>query len=266
MKIAILSDIHSNSVALEAVLEDLSKLGGADQIVVPGDMFAYGPAPRQTLEKLYELPNARFLLGNTDRYLLEGSYPPIFSGDGWRHKLMLSFEWTAERLGPEGLRFLEALPLYQVIRDGAHELLAVHGSPRSDEEGLSLKTTHAALHGVSLGPQVVVLASGHTHVPMNRIINSLRVVNAGSVGIPFDGVPRACYALVSNLSTASPHIELRRVAYDIEAVVAQYYDCHHPAADMSAYNLRAARSMGGTQVYDHVTHQGQVLTGHAERA
>jgi putative phosphoesterase len=265
MKIAILSDVHSNVVALEAVLEDLSQQGGADQIVVPGDLFAYGPAPRQTLEKLHELPHAHFLLGNTDRYLLEGSYPTIFSGDGWRHKLRLSFEWTAQRLGPEGLRFLETLPLYQVIRAGAYELLAVHGSPRSDEEGLSLKTAEAALHGVSLGPQVLVLASGHTHVPMNRIINGLRVVNAGSVGIPFDGVPRACYALVSNLSTASPRVELRRVAYDIEAVVAQYYDRHHPAAEMSAYNLRAARSLGGTQVYDHMTHQAQAFVGHVER-
>jgi putative phosphoesterase len=261
MKIAILSDIHSNIVALESVLEDLSKLGGADQIVVPGDMFAYGPAPRQTLERLHGLPNAHFLLGNTDRYLLEGTYPAIFSGAGWRHKLMLSFEWTAQRLGSEGLRFLEALPLYQVIRDGAGELLAVHGSPRSDEEGLSLKTTDAALHGISLGPQVIVLACGHTHIPMNHIISGLRVVNAGSVGIPFDGVPRACYALISNLSAASPHIELRRVAYDIEAVVTQYYDRQHPAADMSAYNLRVARSVGSSQVYNQVVHKGQALTG-----
>jgi putative phosphoesterase len=258
VKIAILSDIHSNLVALEAVLEDLSRAGGADHIVVPGDMFAYGPAPRRTLEKLYELPNAHFLLGNTDRYLLQGSYPAIFSGDGWRHKLMLSFEWTAQQLGPEGLRFLEGLPLHQVIRAGSRELLAVHGSPRSDEEGLSLETADAALHGVWLGPQVAVLACGHTHIPMDRVINGVRVVNAGSVGIPFDGIPCACYALISNLSGGSPRVELTRVVYDVEAVVAEYYDRQHPAAEMSAYNLRMARSLGGSQVYNHGTYQEQV--------
>jgi putative phosphoesterase len=265
VKIAILSDIHSNIVALEAVLEDLSQVGGADQIVVPGDMFAYGPAPRQTLEKLHDLPNAHFLMGNTDRYLLQGDYPAIFSGDGWRHKLMLSFEWTAQQLGAEGLCFLEGLPLCQVIQAGSHDLLAVHGSPRSDEEGLSLETADAALHGVSLGPQVAVLVCGHTHIPMNYVLNGMRVVNAGSVGIPFDGIPRACYALISDLSTGSARAELRRVIYDVEAAVAQYYDRQHPAAEMSAYNLRMARSVGGSQVYNHATHREQALVAQVER-
>jgi hypothetical protein len=116
MKIAILSDIHGNSVALEAVLKDLQRQGKVDHILVPGDTFAYGPAPGEVLAILQGLKNTSFLLGNSERYYLEGSYPIAASGDGWQDRLLLSFCWTAERLGREGLRFIEVLPRYQVIQ------------------------------------------------------------------------------------------------------------------------------------------------------
>jgi putative phosphoesterase len=249
MKIAIISDIHGNISALEAVLRDLERQGNADHIVVTGDMFSFGPAPDQVLVKLEQLPRAQFLLGNTDRYLLERTYPSLSNGDDWQDRLLLSFQWTAKRLGDEGFDFLKSLVPFSVIQDRHRQLLAVHGSPRSDEEGLTIQTETSDF---AVDPQVSVIVGGHTHVPMDRSVGDVRFVNAGSVGIPFDGDPRACYALISNVAAngcGPTQVELRRVPYDIEAAVGQLYAHNHPAADIGAYNLRTARSIGSNLIY-----------------
>ena len=250
MNIAILSDIHGNVVALEAVLKDLEQQGGVDLIIVPGDLFVFCPAPNEVLAILQQLPNARFLLGNTDRYLLEETYPSTPGSDSWQDTLLLSFRWTAENLSREGFGFLKTIPLFQVIQWGDRQLLAVHGSPRSDEEGLTMKTRPEELPETSIDPQVDIIVCGHTHIPMDRFIGHIRVVNAGSIGLPFDGDPRACYVIISNLAVGvSPQVKFRRVVYDIEKVVEQLYALNHPAAEIGAYNLRTGRSMGSSLIY-----------------
>jgi putative phosphoesterase len=258
MKIAVISDIHGNVVALETVLKDLEQQGNADHIVVTGDIFAYGPAPYEVFVTLQQLPNASFLLGNTDRYLLEGTYPSTSGGEEWWNRLLLSFHWTAEHMGREGHRFLETLPLSQIIQEGDWRLLAVHGSPRSDEEGLTLKTC-ADDFDKMLDSKPDIVVCGHTHVPMDRIVNGVRVANVGSVGLPFDGDPRACYAIISpptaegGVSTErhpdSSCVELRRVVYDVEKAVEQFYAASYPAADVSAYNLWTGRPFGSSLIY-----------------
>jgi len=250
MKIAVTSDIHGNVLALEAVLADLERQGGADHIVVTGDIVAYGPTPNEVFAILRELPHAHFLRGNTDRYLLEKAYPTS-GGDEWKDKLLLSFRWTAEHMEAEVLHFLETLPLSLTIREGDWRLLAVHASPRSDEEGLTTTTSDDEFGRMGIDPAVDLLVCGHTHVPLDRIIKGVRVVNVGSVGLPFDGIPRACYALISVTpgEVVAPEVVLRRVTYDVEKVVEQFYAANHPAADISAYNLRTARSVGTSLIY-----------------
>jgi putative phosphoesterase len=251
MRIAIISDIHSNIVALEAALKDLQRQGDADHILVAGDMFAFGPAPNQVLAVLRELPRARFLLGNAERYLLNGAYPAGRNGNGWRDDLLLTFRWTVEELGQPGLDFLRAAPASQSLPLGERRLLAVHGSPRSDEENLTESAPPEFFAQMCLDPAVAIIACGHTHVPMDRRVGSLRVVNAGSVGIPFDGDPRASYALISVEAGAvrAARVEIRRVVYDIEQTVEQLYARGCPAADISAYNLRTGHSMGSSLIY-----------------
>lgn len=252
MRTAVISDIHGNIVALESVLEDLERQGGADHIVVAGDLFTFCAAPNEVLARLRKLRRARFLLGNTDRYLLEGTYPSTEGSGGWQEMLLYSFQWTAEQLGREGLHFLEAVPSYQVITHGQRQLLAVHGSPKSDEEGLTVETEVSEFESMPIGAKVALLACGHTHVPMARTVGGVCVVNVGSVGLPFDGDPRACYAIVSCLAangTGPTQVELRRVAYDVDRAIEQFYDRDHPAADIGAYNLRTARSIGTSLIY-----------------
>jgi putative phosphoesterase len=252
MKVAILADIHGNNVALEAVLKDLEHQGGVDHVVVAGDLFTFGPAPNEVLARLQQLPSACFLLGNTDRYLLEERYPSSYGNGDWQDKLLFSFHWTAQRLDGEGFSFLETLPAFQLVEDGKYQLLTVHGSPRSDEEGLTMETMDSEFENMLIGQPVAVLACGHTHVPMDRNVAGMRVINAGSVGLPFDGNPRGCYAIVSSPTgngTGPMQVQLRRVAYDVEEVVEQFFARDHPAADIGAYNLRTARSIGSNLIY-----------------
>lgn len=179
MKIAVLSDIHGNHVALEAFLKDLEGQGSVDHAIVAGDMFTFGPAPNEVLAGLKEFPRDRCLVGNTDCYLLEGTYPSTHGKGDWQDKLLYSFQWTAERLAAEGLRFLEGLPAFQFVAERRQQFLVVHGSPRSDEEGITLETEAGELEDMPIGPQVAVLACGHTHIPMDREVRGVRVVNVG---------------------------------------------------------------------------------------
>jgi diadenosine tetraphosphatase ApaH/serine/threonine PP2A family protein phosphatase len=129
--------------------------------------------------------------------------------------------------------------------------MAVHGSPRSDEEGLTVETEADDFERMLIGPRVAIVICGHTHVPMYRSLDWGRVVNAGSVGIPFDGDPRACYVVIHNAESngSGPiRVEFRRVYYDIERAVEQLYARDCPGADISAYNLRTARSLGGSSL------------------
>ena len=261
MKIAVLSDIHGNVLALEAVLADLERQGGADHIIVAGDIVAYGPTPNEVFAILQGLSNAQFLLGNCDRYLLEKTYPAT-GGEEWKDKLLLSFRWTAEHMEGRALCFLGSLPLSLTVRQGTWRLLAVHGSPRSDEEGLTAATSDDDFDSMGMNPAAVdLLVCGHTHVPLDRTIKGVRVVNVGSVGLPFDGNPRACYALISVTRGEKPALEvvLRRVAYDVEKVVEQFYAANHPAADISAYNLRTARSVGTSLIYTPEMRHGKSI-------
>lgn len=224
-------------------------------------MFAFGPAPTEVLAILQKLSNTRFLIGNTDRYLLKGTYPSTPGSDGWQDKLLLSFQWTAEQLGDEGIHFIETLPFSQVIRAGDRQLLAVHGSPRSDEEGLTVNTGAEDLREMQIDSEVSMIVCGHTHIPMDRMIDGMRVINAGSVGLPFDGDPRACYAIISKLAiddVSLIQVQLHRVTYDIEKAVEQFYAVNYPAADISAYNLRTGRSLGSSLIYTHEMREGDV--------
>jgi putative phosphoesterase len=249
--LAIIADIHGNLTALEAVLKDLHQQKEVSSILVLGDLFAYGPAPREVLATLQQLPQAIFIIGNTDRYLLEESYPIKAGGQSWQAQLLQSFHWTREQIQAGGLHFLAGLPVTYTLKTEHGHLLAVHGSPQSDEDGLTATLTATELQAMALSPQVTMLAGGHTHIPIDRVIDGVRVVNVGSVGLPFDGDPRACYALVSQLNSSrhALQVEMRRVAYDIEQVVDQLYAVGFPAADITAYNLRTAHSRGSELIY-----------------
>jgi predicted phosphodiesterase len=265
--LAVLADIHGNSVALKAVLDDLDSQGGADHTLVLGDLVVFGPDPVGVLDLLKGYEPIFHVCGNTDRYLIERQYPTGSGKQSWEEQVLASFPWTARQLRQDGLRFLRILRRQQLLHfSNEHIVMAVHGSPHSDEENIRPDTPDDDLERILADdPSYNLLLCAHTHLPVKRIVAGRLVVNVGSVGLPFDGYQGASYALVHLLPGGGYRIEFRRVAYDIELVVDQLMSVNHPAAAVQTYNLHTARPLSESLIYTKDMRQGHALpTGKAK--
>jgi putative phosphoesterase len=216
MRVAALYDVHGNLPALSAVLAEVDALG-VDMIVVGGDV-ASGPMPVETLDAL-RARGARFVRGNADRVLdLRGAN----DGETW----VQARHWVAARLGEERLAFLAALPLDLTLEvGGLGPVRFCHGAPGSDELAITRLTPDERLRGLLEGVEEQVVVCGHTHVQFDRTVDGIRVVNAGSVGAPYEAEPAAYWALLG------ADVELRRTDYDVEAAVAAIAATAYPRAD-----------------------------------
>jgi len=198
MRVAALYDVHGNLPALEAVLAEVPDDAA---IVSGGDVFS-GPMPAETLARLRDLgPRVSFVRGNADRDL--GPYE-----ERWRAR----YEWLMAQLTPEEHALAEAWPTTVTLEvDGLGRTLFCHGSPRSDLEAITGITSDERLR--ELLSEVVdhTVVCGHTHHQFEHRIDDTRVVNAGSVGLPYEGRPGAYWALLG------PDVEFRRTEYDLAA-------------------------------------------------
>jgi predicted phosphodiesterase len=198
--LALLYDIHGNVVALEEVLKD-AEAAGTDAYLLGGDFASFSPWPRETIERLRELPNTTWIRGNGERWLRE---PPHD-----RPEVMAAFQELDAGLGTyEGLLYsLQA----QFEQDG---VLYVHGSPLSDVESFPPEPG-ADDERLLFGVRDKTVVFGHSHQQFRRPgPNGTTLINPGSVGMPLDGDVRAAYALRSD----SGEFEFRRVEYDVERV------------------------------------------------
>jgi putative phosphoesterase len=240
MRIALLSDIHGNLTALDAVLADARALG-VDAFRVIGDFAAIGPEPVAVLERVFGLNDALFTRGNTDRYLVTGERPPpdlaavqddprlvpLYAG------IAASFAWTQGCLTGTGwLKTLEQLPLE--IRFDAPDgtrILAVHAAPGTDDgAGVHSGRTDAELATLFEGCDADIVFVGHTHEPLVRHVGDRTVVNLGSVSNPRPADIRASY-VVLELTTSSVEFTHRRVAYDYDAFADSVRASRHPSSD-----------------------------------
>jgi predicted phosphodiesterase len=216
VRVAALYDVHGNLPALAAVLEEVDALG-VDAIVCGGDV-ASGPMPAESLDA-FRARGARFVRGNADRVLeLRGAN----DGETW----VRARYWVADRLGEERLAFLAGLPLDLTLDvDGLGPVRFYHGAPGSDEITITRLTPDERLRGLLAGLDERVVVCGHTHVQFDRVVDGTRVVNAGSVGAPYEAEPAVYWALIG------PDVELRRTDYDIEATVDAIRATGYPRAE-----------------------------------
>ncbi len=235
-RLAVLSDIHGNLPALKAVLADIKSRGRPDAYWILGDLAAFCPWPSKTLARLRALPNASFLRGNTDRYLVTGRRPaaPVNSRKDWDHMPQTlkerdaTFRWAVERLTYKDYEFLRDLPAR--LEDdvpGYGTITAVHATPEDDETFLRPDTPVEDLdtHFASLGARLILY--GHTHQPMDHATNDFRLVNDGSVGLPLDGDPRPAYAML-DFGDGGCQVTIHRVPYDHEEVIKEMERLEHP--------------------------------------
>lgn len=222
MKIAVLSDIHGNVPALEAVLEDLQ--GWApDRVVVNGDVISRGPCSREVLGLLTRhLPHAHMLSGNHESFVLACRERPAHPGD-WDYDLKRFAQWTAERLGSsldEVARWADHLDLTDL--ENGSSVHITHGSRLGNRDPIKPETRDEELPGKLGDPRDLFVAS-HTHRPLVRRFNGTVVVNTGSVGQPFDGDPRAAYGRFT-FRQGRWRAEIARVAYDKERAARDFVD------------------------------------------
>ena len=239
MRIAALYDIHGNLPALDAVLREMRE-AGVDGIVVGGDVMP-GPLSRECLARLLELdPPARFIHGNCELAVLaqaaaleggEVTYWGTTSGRPLPAPDHENMRWTALQLGREERAVLATWPRTLRMRnEGLGEMLFCHGTPRSETEIFTKRTAEERLEPLFAGLGADVVVCGHTHMQFDRTIGSTRVVNAGSVGMPF-GTPGARWALLG------PDVELRRTSYDLEAAAERFRGVAYPGAQKYADDL-----------------------------
>jgi predicted phosphodiesterase len=227
-RLAVISDIHGNGVALDAVLADWQRRGGGG-VVCLGDSTGGGPQPGQVLERLREL-ECRVIRGNADEWLLSGL--PKAGANAGTEALEEIVAWGRERLSDRDRAFLSGLPeTLELELDGSTRLLAFHGTPRGTTERL-LHTMPDAVLAERLGDQAAgVLAGGHTHLQGLRGHRGAVLLNPGSVGVPVRPEPieswlpdvvgwvadRAEYAIVES-DGGSLAVTLARVPVEPDAV------------------------------------------------
>jgi len=215
VRIAVLSDVHGNLEALEAVLADAGEVAAYWFL---GDLVAHGPRPAECVRRVRALPGLVAVRGNTDRYALTGPPTPEHAA---------SFDWTRLCLSEDDLAWLGGLPVEARPQDG---VLMVHASPgRDDGPGLDPHTSDADLAPVFAPADADLVLVGHTHHPDSRHLGGAHVVNPGPVSLPRTSDALTRYAVLT--STAEGwSVEHRAVAYDRDAVLADLAAGDHPSA------------------------------------
>lgn len=227
MRLALISDIHANLPALDAVLDDIDRRGDVDAVYHLGDLVGYSTFPNEVVSRLRERGIAG-IAGNYDSTVATDYKHCGCRSESARQEELahVSYEFTRAAVTPETKRFLAALPFSLDLRPlGGHvsgpRLVLVHGTPtlntvywtedRSDDFCLAM----AKSVGLASGD---VIAFGHTHKPWHRAVNGIHFVNTGSVGRPKDGDWRAGYVRLE-LGAGELRVELARVAYDVAATI-----------------------------------------------
>jgi predicted phosphodiesterase len=222
MRVAALYDIHANLPALEAVLEDVRR-AGVERIVVGGDVLP-GPMPCESLAALLnEHPAVDCIQGNGEREVLaclrgaeSGTLP---------EQARKALRWVAAQLDAEHERTLSSWPkTLRLNVDGLGAVLFCHATPRSDTEMFTRLTSEERLAPVFAGLDDAVVVCGHTHMQFDRQVKDIRVLNAGSVGMPFGGT--GAYWLL-----LGPDVEFRRTPYDLPRAADFIRNTQYPEAE-----------------------------------
>jgi len=223
MRIAAIYDIHGNLPALEAVLDEICR-AEADVLVVGGDVLP-GPMPSESMARLLavDIP-VHFIRGNGDREVLAAMRGE--PGGALPEQGRQAIQWTAQQLSSAEERLLEGWPLtIRLETEALGAVLFCHATPRNDTEIFTRLTPEDRLRAAfATAGSAAIVVCGHTHMQFDRMIGDMRIVNAGSVGMPF-GDPGAYWLLLG------ADVELRRTDYDLAAAADRIRKTPYPQAE-----------------------------------
>jgi diadenosine tetraphosphatase ApaH/serine/threonine PP2A family protein phosphatase len=231
MRVAAIYDIHGNLPALEGVLLEIrQEKEKVDHIVVGGDVLP-GPMPRETLDRLRDLDTpTHFIYGNGEVAVLQQIAGKEPSAEPQAFRPII--RWTAEQLHPEHQQWLSSWPKTLTLEIvGLGPVLFCHATPQNENDIFTLLTPEAHLLPIFEGLPASIIVCGHTHMQFDRTIGRTRIVNAGSVGMPF-GKPGAHWLLLG------PDIHFRHTTYDLANAAEQIRSTAYPQAhDFAARNI-----------------------------
>ncbi|MBV9228973.1 MAG: metallophosphoesterase family protein [Chloroflexi bacterium] len=248
MKIAALYDIHGNLPALKAVLEELKEVK-PDLIVIGGDIVS-GPMPGKTLERLSQLGDlVRTIRGNADREVVAAfdglPFGPRMSEAGREVQ-----RWIAQQLEQSQRDFLAQLPEQIMLHvDGPGDVLFCHATPRSDEEIFTPITPQERLNAIFANVEQQIVVCGHTHMQFERRAGGVRIINAGSVGMPYAESPGAYWLLLGPEGS-----EFRKTEYDVEAAAQAVRESGYPQAQSFAEEnvLKVPTATEATEIFERL--------------
>lgn len=235
MRIAVISDIHGNQVAFEAVLEDLSHQPPVDQLIIAGDLCLNGPRPAQVLEIIQGL-DCPVIQGNVDVEV-------VTSAPDKGEKKRSTAAWTREQIGQAGVDYLASLPTsHRVANAEGSDLLVVHANPLNLEDAIFPNAPDTMLEHLlgALDPAIGALAFGHLHIAYTRRWRHLLLADVASCGLPRDEDLRAAYGILS-WHDSIWEVELRRVPYDVKTMVKQIKSSGMPNPDKRIKTLLEAK-------------------------
>lgn len=257
MRLAVLSDIHGNLTALDVALADLEAQGEVDQVWILGDLAAFGPRPAECIRKVFDLretlgkEKVQIIGGNTDRYLVNGirPYSPAVKEAEAFPKLAESWQvrdtalnWSVQQLTFEDYEKLAGILGRETGLNvpGYGYVIGYHGTPGDDEGFLRPETDEEEAMDSLLDREGRLGIGGHIHVQMQRTLGRWHVVNVGSVGLSFDAPGKAQWGLFTFVD-GTVNIDLRQVAYDVEAAIADLAAVAHPAPGIFTRFVRSGK-------------------------
>jgi putative phosphoesterase len=214
MRIAFISDVHSNRHALEAVLDDIDA-GGIERIYCAGDIVGYGAFPNEVID-IFKRRGIESVAGNHDESALAAS------GRGMNSAAAAAVLWTARKLNNGSLAYLKELDLRKDFTLGGRRVCLCHGSPRDKLEYVYEEDAEPEM---LWSCEANLLILGHTHVPFVKTVDLGTIANPGSVGQPRDGDPRASYLV---LDATKCTYDQRRIGYDIEGAASSIVNAGLP--------------------------------------
>lgn len=217
MRFAVIGDIHSNIIALDAVLADI-KSKAVDFILSTGDLVGYAPFPNEVIQRLRR-EGILSIQGNYDRAV---GNKELVCGCDYQEERQLemagrSMAFTNAAVIDEARNYLRNLPESLIVEAGGLKVVVVHGSPRQINEYLFEDSTEVIEVTKELDADILIC--GHTHKPYHRVINGKHVINSGSVGKPKHGNPNATYVIVA-VADGAVSAEIQEVPYNFEKVAA----------------------------------------------
>ncbi|MGG3449473.1 metallophosphoesterase family protein [Domibacillus aminovorans] len=230
MKMAFISDIHGNAVALEAVLKDIEKKQ-VDTIYVLGDICYRGPEPKRSLQLVQSL-NVNVIKGNADEWVVRG----VKKGEVPDQSLEMmnkEREWIVSKLNKEDIDYLNELPTELHFEEAGLTINAFHATPDSlFDVVLPVESDDTIKTKLMTSTESDIYVYAHIHKPYIRYINGKVIINIGSVGLPFDGVKKSSYAIV-DIEDKCVSTSIERVEFDLEKVIRQYEELDYPNQNMA---------------------------------